>query len=111
TNYFRWFDKYIMCASPERFLAKRANKLISQPIKGTAKRGRNEEEDILLKEVLYNHPKERQENVMIVDLVRNDLTKSAKPGTVKVEDLFGIYSFKQVHQMISTVVCEANAQI
>ena len=111
TNYFRWFDKYIMCASPERFLAKRANKLISQPIKGTAKRGRNEEEDILLKEVLYNHPKERQENVMIVDLVRNDLTKSAKPGTVKVEDLFGIYSFKQVHQMISTVVCEADAQI
>ncbi len=110
TSYFRWFDKYIICASPERFLAKRANKLISQPIKGTAKRGKTIEEDVLLKETLFRHPKERQENVMIVDLVRNDLTKSAKPGTVKVEDLFGIHSFKQVHQMISTVVCEVEDQ-
>jgi len=107
SNYFKWFDKYIIGASPERFLAKRGNKLISQPIKGTAKRGQNTEEDLENKNALANHPKERQENVMIVDLVRNDLTKSAKPGTVKVEELFGIYSFRQVHQMISTVVCEA----
>jgi len=104
--FFKWKDNYIICASPERFLAKRNNKLISQPIKGTAKRGKNAEEDELIKQELRNHTKELQENVMIVDLVRNDLTKSAKQGTVKTEELFGIYSFKHVHQMISTVVCE-----
>ncbi|OYX99654.1 MAG: aminodeoxychorismate synthase component I, partial [Sphingobacteriia bacterium 35-40-5] len=62
-------------------------------------------------EELLKNEKERAENVMIVDLVRNDLTKSAKPGTVRVEELFGIYSFKQVHQMISTVVCEADEKL
>ncbi len=107
SNYFKWFDKFIIGASPERFLAKRGKKLISQPIKGTAKRGQNADEDLAYKTALANHPKERQENVMIVDLVRNDLTRSAKPGTVSVEELFGVYSFKQVHQMISTVICEA----
>lgn len=105
-NYFKWFDKYIISATPERFLSKRGSKLISQPIKGTAKRSDNEVEDEQIKNDLINHPKEQQENVMIVDLVRNDLTKSAKKGTVTVEELFGVYSFKQVHQMISTVVCE-----
>ncbi len=104
--FFKWNDNYILCASPERFLAKRGEKLISQPIKGTAKRGENAAEDENIKEQLRNHAKELQENVMIVDLVRNDLTRSAKKGTVKTEELFGIYSFKQVHQMISTVVCE-----
>ena len=104
--FFKLRDNYIICASPERFLAKRGDKLISQPIKGTAKRGENISEDELIKEQLRNHAKELQENVMIVDLVRNDLTRSAKKGTVKTGELFGIYSFKQVHQMISTVVCE-----
>jgi para-aminobenzoate synthetase component 1 len=104
--FFKWKDNYILCASPERFLAKRGNKLISQPIKGTAKRGVTAEEDENYKQQLRNHAKEQQENVMIVDLVRNDLTRSASPGTVKTEELFGIYSFQQVHQMISTVVCE-----
>ncbi|BAU53160.1 anthranilate synthase component I family protein [Mucilaginibacter gotjawali] len=104
--FFKWKTNYILCASPERFLAKRGGKLISQPIKGTAKRGKNETEDDAIKQELRNQTKEQQENVMIVDLVRNDLTKSAKPGTVKTEELFGIYSFNQVHQMISTVVCE-----
>lgn len=111
SNYFKWFDKFIIGASPERFLAKRGNKLISQPIKGTAKRSTNSIEDLKSKTDLVNNPKERQENVMIVDLVRNDLTKSAQPGSVKVEELFGIYSFKQVHQMISTVVCEAKPNL
>lgn len=106
SNYFKWFDKFIIGASPERFLAKRNQKLISQPIKGTSKRSVDILEDLKSKTYLFNNTKERQENVMIVDLVRNDLTKSAKAGTVKVEELFGIYSFKQVHQMISTVVCE-----
>jgi len=110
-NYFKWFDKYIISATPERFLSKRGNKLISQPIKGTAKRSANHEEDEQIKNDLGNHPKEQQENVMIVDLVRNDLTKSAKKGTVTVEELFGIYSFKQVHQMISTVVCQIKDEV
>lgn len=105
-NFFKWNDKYIISATPERFLAKRKQKIISQPIKGTAKRSDNILEDIEIKKSLYHHPKERQENVMIVDLVRNDLTKFAKKGTVTVEELFGVYSFKQVHQMVSTVVCE-----
>jgi len=109
--FFKLRDKYILCASPERFLAKRGNKLISQPIKGTSKRYDDVENDQISKEKLKSHPKELQENVMIVDLVRNDLTKSAKPGTVKTEELFGIYSFAQVHQMISTVVCELRDDI
>jgi len=104
--FFKLRDKYVLCATPERFLAKRGDKLISQPIKGTAKRGATAAEDEALINELRNHTKELQENVMIVDLVRNDLTLSAKPGTVKTEELFGIYSFAHVHQMISTVVCE-----
>ena len=104
--FFKWNGNYILCASPERFLAKRGDKLISQPIKGTAKRGADLQEDEAIKQRLRNHTKELQENVMIVDLVRNDLTRSAKQGTVKTEELFGVYSFNQLHQMISTVVCE-----
>ncbi|GAA4103723.1 anthranilate synthase component I family protein [Mucilaginibacter panaciglaebae] len=107
-TFYKWMDNYILCASPERFLAKRDNKLISQPIKGTAKRGQTAEEDEAIKIQLRHQAKELQENVMIVDLVRNDLTHSAKPGTVKTEELFGIYTFNQVHQMISTVACELN---
>ena len=105
-NYFKIDDHYIISATPERFLSRRGNKLISQPIKGTSSRNSDSTKDRLQKEELLLNEKERAENVMIVDLVRNDLTKSAKPGTVRVEELFGIYSFKQVHQMISTVVCE-----
>lgn len=106
TAFFKWNNNYIICASPERFLAKRGSKIISQPIKGTAKRGETAEKDEQLKKQLRNHTKELQENVMIVDIVRNDLSRSAKQGTVQTEQLFDIYSFKQVHQMISTIVCE-----
>ncbi|MDB5153668.1 MAG: anthranilate synthase component family protein [Mucilaginibacter sp.] len=109
--FFKLKDQYILSASPERFLAKRGNKLISQPIKGTARRYNDPIDDNQSKKTLKGHPKELQENVMIVDLVRNDLTKSATPGTVNTEELFGIYSFKQVHQMISTVVCELKDDI
>jgi len=105
-SYFKFHEQYILCASPERFLAKRGDKLISQPIKGTARRGATAAEDEAIKQHLRANAKEQQENVMIVDLVRNDLTKSAKRGTVKTEELFGIYTFEQVHQMISTVTCE-----
>jgi para-aminobenzoate synthetase component I len=104
--YFKWQDNYILSASPERYLAKRGSKLISQPIKGTARRGETVAEDEAIKKQLREHTKELQENVMIVDLVRNDLTRAAKQGTVKTEELFGIYTFNQLHQMISTVVCE-----
>jgi para-aminobenzoate synthetase component 1 len=104
-------DKYLICASPERFMKKVKHELISQPIKGTAKRGKNEEEDKILKDHLRSSPKERSENMMIVDLVRNDLARSSVPGSVKVEEMFGIYSFRQVHQMISTVVSELKKEI
>jgi len=109
--FFKLRSQYILCASPERFLAKRGNQLISQPIKGTSKRYADPREDELSRQKLKGHIKELQENVMIVDLVRNDLTKSAKQGTVNTEELFGIYSFSQVHQMISTVVCEKSDEI
>jgi len=101
------FDKhFVICASPERFIEKTGNKLISQPVKGTIRRSENKQEDEQLKEELQRNEKERSENVMIVDLVRNDLSRVATPGSVEVEELFGIYSFKQVHQMISTVSSE-----
>jgi len=110
-SYFKSDGKYILSASPERFLSRRGNKIISQPIKGTSPRKEDSIQDEEQKRSLLENEKERSENVMIVDLVRNDLTRSAKEGTVKVEELFGLYSFKQVHQMISTVVCEAKEGI
>ena len=96
-------EHYTMCASPERFIKKEGEKLISQPIKGTAKRGENTADDEALKYNLRNSEKEIAENVMIVDLVRNDLSRSCTIGSVQVEELFGIYTFPQVHQMISTI--------
>ncbi len=110
-GYFKLYNQYILSATPERFMCKRGNKLISQPIKGTAKRSADLEEDNAIKAALRNDSKEQAENVMIVDLVRHDLTKSAVKGSVKVEELFGIYSFPQVHQMISTISCELNPAI
>jgi para-aminobenzoate synthetase component 1 len=98
-------DTYLISSSPERFLKKTGSRLLSQPIKGTRRRGKEIEEDALLKQELLEDEKERAENVMIVDLVRNDLSRIAERGTVKVDELFGIYSFEQVHQMISTVSC------
>ena len=109
--YLRLYDQYLMSASPERFLQKRENQLISQPIKGTAPRSEDSSEDEELLQNLKKDPKERSENIMIVDLVRNDLSRTAKKGSVKVRELCGIYSFNQVHQMISTVVAELEAGI
>ncbi|MDC1186487.1 anthranilate synthase component I family protein [Crocinitomicaceae bacterium] len=101
------FDEYtIFCGSPERYIKREGDKLLSQPIKGTAKRNPDKEQDELLKEQLKTDPKERAENVMIVDLVRNDLSKIATKNSVVVDELCGIYSFKTVHQMVSTVSCE-----
>lgn len=109
--YFKANGKHVLSASPERFLAKRNQRLISQPIKGTAPRSNSPEQDEHQKNLLKNSIKEKAENVMIVDLVRNDLTKSAVPGTVKVEELYGIYSFQQVHQMISTVSATLDVKV
>ena len=98
--------QFLLCASPERYLKKEGRKIISQPIKGTAKRFKNRLEDQKTATALSKDTKERSENIMIVDLVRNDLSKSAKKGSVQVEELCKVSSFKQVHQMISTVVSE-----
>ncbi len=99
-------DKYIISASPERYLKKEGIKLISQPIKGTAPRGKTEVADKKNATDLKNCIKERSENIMIADLVRNDLSKVAKMGSVQVEELCGIYKFPQVFQMITTVVAD-----
>lgn len=102
--------QYLLCASPERFIKKEGNKVFSQPIKGTAPRGVTEAEDNANAEHLINSEKERAENVMIVDLVRNDISRTAKVGTVKVDELCGVYSLPKVHQMISTISGEVNGR-
>jgi len=109
--FFKFDNCYLLSSSPERYLAKRDNKIISQPIKGTAKRMLDPEFDQQAAVALANNAKEQQENVMIVDLVRNDLSRTAANGSVKVEELFGIYTFPAVHQMISTVVSELKPNI
>ena len=93
----------VCCASPERFLARRGARVFSQPIKGTIHRGTYQEEDQRLKKWLQKSEKNRAENLMIVDLVRNDLGRIARKGSVKVVDLFQIQTFETVHQMVSTV--------
>ena len=102
-TFFKNHKQYLLSASPERYLRKEGNKVISQPIKGTAKRFLDATLDQKSKTDLAENPKERSENIMIVDLVRNDLSKTATKGSVEVEELCGIYSFEQVHQMISTI--------
>jgi para-aminobenzoate synthetase component 1 len=94
----------LLCASPERFLSKTGNTIFFSPIKGTAPRNEDIFLDAAEKDKLSKNLKEKSENVMIVDLVRNDLSKICEgEGTVKAEELFSVYSFPQVHQMISTV--------
>ncbi len=108
--FFKNNKHFLLSASPERYLKKIGEQLISQPIKGTAKRFIDPIEDEKSKNDLVEDPKERTENIMITDLVRNDLSKTAQKGSVKVEELCGIYSFEQVHQMISTITSNINAQ-
>lgn len=100
-------NHFLLSSSPERYIKNEASFITSQPIKGTTRRSKNSNEDEKLKYALENDQKERSENIMIVDLVRNDLSKIAKKGTVKVTNLCEIHSFKQVHHMISTIVAEA----
>lgn len=101
--FYRNDNAYLISASPERFLFKAGSQLISQPIKGTARRSADRHVDEQLKTQLLQDEKERAENVMIVDLVRNDLARSCVAGSITVPELFGVYSFPQVHQLISTV--------
>jgi para-aminobenzoate synthetase component I len=102
--FYRLKDSYLLCASPERYLKRLGDKIISQPIKGTSPRVPDSPaEDETSREELYHSPKDRAENVMVVDLVRNDFSKICREGSVMVEELYGIYSFPHVHQMISTV--------
>ncbi|MXO07159.1 anthranilate synthase component I family protein [Flavobacterium sp. HBTb2-11-1] len=101
--FFKNYKHYLLSASPERYLKKEGDKIISQPIKGTSKRFADLAEDEKSKNILATDAKERAENIMITDLVRNDLSHTAQKGSVEVEELCGIYSFLQVHQMISTV--------
>lgn len=109
--FFKQKEHFVLSASPERYLKREGNKIVSQPIKGTARRSKDEKEDRLLAENLKNDPKETSENIMIVDLVRNDLSRTAKKASVQVEELCGLHSFAQVHQLISTVVSEVKPGI
>lgn len=110
-GFYKHNHHYLMCASPERYIQKQGNKIISQPIKGTIKRGNTAMQDADLKKRLYHSAKDRSENVMIVDLVRNDLSRIALKNSVNVDELFGIYSFSNVHQMISTVSCHVDEDL
>jgi para-aminobenzoate synthetase component 1 len=108
--YFKNNKQFLLSASPERYLKKEGELLISQPIKGTAKKFQDSLEDEKSKKELASDPKERAENIMVSDLVRNDLSRTAQKGSVKVEELCGIYSFEQVHQMISTITSKLDTQ-
>lgn len=109
--FFKAKDLFLCCASPERFLKKSGKNLLSQPIKGSVKRGPNPEADALLVKSLAESEKEKAENLMIVDLMRNDLSRLAEIGSVKVTELFGIYSFQRITQMISSVTCRLKNEV
>jgi len=108
--FFKNYKHYLLSASPERYIKKEGDKIISQPIKGTSKRFLDSIEDEKSKAILESDAKERAENIMITDLVRNDLSHTAQKGSVEVEELCGIYSFLQVHQMISTITSKLDPQ-
>ncbi|MFO7655877.1 MAG: anthranilate synthase component I family protein [Bacteroidales bacterium] len=108
--FYRFNDKYVISSSPERYLAKTGDKIISQPMKGTVKRGASALLDQKQVQLLKNSKKEQSENIMIVDLVRNDLSKIAVKDSVTVEELCGIYTYATVHQMVSTVMCRLSPE-
>jgi para-aminobenzoate synthetase component 1 len=105
-GFLRYHDHYLLCASPELFIAKEQSVITSQPIKGTRRRGATPADDEQQRLALLHDEKERAENLMIVDLVRNDLARVARTGTVRVPELFGTYGFRHVWQLISTVQAE-----
>lgn len=99
-------SEVIICASPERFLKKEGGRLVTQPMKGTAPRGEDPKQDALLKQALATSLKEQTENVMALDVARNDLSVIARKGSVTTTALFGVQTFNNVHQMVSTAECE-----
>jgi para-aminobenzoate synthetase component 1 len=106
--YFSLEDWSVMCFSPERYIQKTGSKLISQPIKGTIKRGENAEADLQLQETLLSDKKEISENVMITDLVRNDFSRIAEKGSVVVDKLCELQTFTTIHHLVSTISCEVS---
>ena len=108
--FFKNNKQFLLSASPERYLKRVGETLISQPIKGTSKRFTDPVEDEKSKQFLESDSKERAENIMITDLVRNDLSHTAQKGSVEVVELCKIYSFLQVHQMISTITSKLDPQ-
>ena len=108
--FFKNNKQLLLSATPERYLRKEGESIISQPIKGTSKRFLDSIQDEKSRNDLAVNPKERSENIMITDLVRNDLSKTAQKGTVEVKELCGVYSFLQVHQMITTITSKLDAQ-
>lgn len=109
--YFNGHNLQLLCTSPERFLQKNGNTLISQPIKGTIKRGSNSAEDEENKTLLRTSKKERSENIMIVDLVRNDLSRIATKASVNVKSLCELHTFKTLHHLISTIEAKLPSNI
>jgi para-aminobenzoate synthetase component 1 len=110
-GFLRYHDHYLLCASPELFIAKEQSVIHSQPIKGTRRRGATPTDDEQQRLALLHDEKERAENLMIVDLVRNDLARVARTGTVRVPELFGTYGFQHVWQLISTVEAELRPEV
>ena len=110
--FYKFGKKYLLCASPERFLRKKGQHIFSQPIKGTSRRHTQDKiADEQEKQLLKNSTKERSENIMIVDLVRNDLSKISCEGTVRVSEYLEVYSYPQVHQLISTIEGELKEEV
>ena len=109
STFYRLNEHFCLCASPERYLKKEGHKIISQPIKGTINRLKDSSLDNKNKEKLLNSSKNFSENVMIVDLVRNDLSKVAKKATVNVDKLADLYTYKDVHHLVSTISCELDS--
>jgi len=111
STFYKANDNFLICSSPERFIEKNDQKIRVQPIKGTKRRIKDSASDETLRKQLFEDKKERAENVMIVDLMRNDVSRSAESGSVKVEELYGIYSFPHVHHMISSVTAEIRKDV
>ncbi len=109
--FYKTNNNFLISSSPERFLCRHGNTIYSQPVKGTMPRGKTKKQDEALKNKLIASEKERAENAMIVDLVRNDLSRIAKKGSVNVNELFGVYTFSKVHQLISTISCKADKSV
>ena len=110
-GFLRHHDHYLLCASPELFISTEQAVITSQPIKGTRRRGITPADDAQQRLALLHDEKERAENLMIVDLVRNDLARVARTGTVRVPELFGTYGFRHVWQLISTVQAELRPDV